>query len=72
MYRKEGEPPIRGTSKIANGEPAHDDGQAGGWSRKQLLRMDEEFRERVERALRLRDETPKGAGGVASRRAKSG
>jgi hypothetical protein len=36
MYRKPDEPPTTGTSKIANAEPASDDGQEGGWPRERL------------------------------------
>jgi hypothetical protein len=55
MYRKPGVPPTGG-SKIANAEPRRDDGQHGEWTRKRLIKMDERFRERVERALRHGDE----------------
>ncbi len=51
MYRKRGEPPTSGTSKLATGEPAPDDGQEGGWTRQQLRKMDQKFRQRVERAF---------------------
>jgi len=43
MYRKHGEPPTSGTSKIANAEPAPDDGQIGEWPRKRLVEMDKRF-----------------------------
>jgi hypothetical protein len=51
MFRKPGEPPTSGTSKIATGEPAHDNGQIGEWPRKRLVEMDRQFRERMEPAF---------------------
>ena len=57
MYRKHGEPPTNGSSKIANAEPAHDDGQVGAWPRKRLVEMDKRFRQRVERAFAHGTET---------------
>jgi hypothetical protein len=50
MYRKSGEPPTSGTSKIANAEPAPDDGQIGEWPRKRLVEMDKRFRRAFRRS----------------------
>jgi hypothetical protein len=48
--RKAVESPLRHNS--TTGEPQHDDAQHGEWTRQKLIRMDAEFRQRVERALR--------------------
>jgi hypothetical protein len=56
MFRKPGEPPTSGHSKIATGEPAPDDGQIGEWPRKRLVEMDRKRRTRAfRRGAELRE-----------------
>jgi hypothetical protein len=49
------------------GEPAYEDGQQGSWSRKTLIKMDQQFRERLARALRRGAETAPGSTVVRDR-----
>jgi len=51
MYRRRGEPPTNGASKIASGPPEPGDGQEGGWPRERLIAMDAEFCEPLARAI---------------------
>jgi hypothetical protein len=44
--------PTAGTSKLQTGPAEPDDGREGTWTRQQLAKMDQRFRERVERAMR--------------------
>jgi hypothetical protein len=55
-HHKRDELPASGRSKIATGEPAHTDGQEGGWSRERLVEMDRAFCRRVERSIAAGDE----------------
>ena len=67
MYRRRGEPPTNGASKIASGPPEPGDGQEGGWPRERLIAMDSDFVERVERAFETGSERRESAGGARQR-----
>jgi hypothetical protein len=47
------------------GEPQAGGERHGDYSHEQLIRMDEKFRARVERAITAGDESPQGAAGLA-------
>jgi hypothetical protein len=61
MYRKRGDPPTNGASKIANAPIEPGDQQVGEWSRERLVRMNARFVECVERAIATGSESKRAA-----------